>query len=344
MNFKLFKDLDPELENLWKSFENKSYHTFFQKLFFIKKIITLKTRDSYFVVIYDGKEIVAIFPFEIKKKFGIKILQWIGTKYGDYCCPLISKDKKFSSESFNNLWVKILKEIDCDIIILNKQPQLIENLENPFVNSLNNSKISKVFLIDLPDNQNKYIQNIQNKKFLSEFKRTTNKVIEKYELKFENIEVKNNSLKPSDLLKRKFSNLNKRLLGQSINKNFQSFFDNLICDFPDQVKLSVLKINKEIVSASLGFLTNNRFYYYIPTLFTDKYNKYSPGKILISELIKWSIENKVKIFDFGFGEENYKKYWSNRSENLFRYMYNKNFKGLVILQIIKVYLFIKNFL
>ena len=30
-------------------------------------------------------------PFEIKKYFFIKVLQWIGTEYSDYCNPILSK-------------------------------------------------------------------------------------------------------------------------------------------------------------------------------------------------------------------------------------------------------------
>jgi len=344
LNFKIFRNLEPELENLWKNFEEKSCNTFFQNFFFIKKITTLKQSNFYFFVIYNNDEIIAIFPFEIKKMFGVKILQWIGTKYSDYCCPLISKEHKIDSELFKDLWARILKKIDCDIIILNNQPKYIDNLENPFVNFLVNSEISKVFLIDLPDDENEYYKNIENKKFLNEFKRTTNKIIAKYDLKFENIDIKNSSFRPSDLIKKKISVLNKNFFRQSIEKNFIDFFDTLILHFPDRIKLSVLKIDKEIVAANLGFLKNGKFYYYMPTLFTNNYNKYSPGKILINELIKWSIKNKIKVFDFGLGEENYKKYWSNRAESLFRYFYTKNLKGLITLRIIKIYLFIKNFL
>ena len=344
MHFKIFKNLEPDLENLWEIFEEKSNHTFFQNLFFLKKIAALKHQNHYFIVIYDKDRVIGIFPLEIKKIFGVKVLQWIGTKYADYCCPLISKEYQISSLVFKDLWANIINEIDCDIVILDKQPEFINNLENPFVNFLKNLKVSKVFLIDLPDQEDKYFKNIQNKKFFNEFKRTSKKVIEKYDLKFENIKMSGKSFKPSDLIKQKISILDKKFLGKSIEENFINFFDNMIFDFPDQIKLSVLKINKEIVSANLGFLKKDRFYYYMPVLFTNNYNKYSPGKILISELIKWSIANKVKIFDFGVGEENYKKYWSNRSENLYRHLYSKNFKGLIALKIISIYLYFKNFL
>ena len=344
MNIKIFSNLEPELEDLWKTFEKKSNHTFFQNSLFIKKLVNFKKRKNYFVVVFDSSEVIAIFPFEIKKIFGIKILQWIGTKYVDYCGPLISQDHEISSEFFKSLWQKILDKINCDLVILDKQAKFIDNLENPFVNFLDNFEISKIFLIDLPDNEDEYFQNITNKKFLSEFKRTSNKVREKYHLKFENLKMNKDELKSIDLIKKKNLMLNKNFFGKSIEKNFVNFFDDLISDFPDQIKLSVLSINKEIVSANLGFVKNDRFYYFMPTIFKNDYNKYSPGKILISELIKWSIQKKIKIFDFGLGEENYKKYWSNRTETLFRHFYSKNIKGLVALKIIKIYLFIKNFL
>ena len=342
MNFRIFKNLEPELEVLWKTFEKESNHFFFQNFLFVKKIIALQKRNYYFFVVYNNEKIIAILPLEIKKIFGIKILQWIGTKYADYCGPLLSKQHKINSVSFQGLWKKMLEKIDYDVIILDKQTKYIDNLENPFVNFLNNSEVSKIFLIDLPNKEDEYFKNILNKKFYNEFKRTSNKINEKYDLKFENVEIHKDTFKPSDLIIKKKLILDKKFSRETIDKNFINFFDDLIFDYPEQIKLSVLKINKEIVSANLGFVKNDRFYYYMPTLFKNNYNKYSPGKILISELIKWSIQNKLKIFDFGLGEENYKKYWSNSTESLFRYLYGETIKGLIIIKFIKIYLFIKN--
>ena len=109
------------------------------------------------------------------------------------------------------------------------------------------------------------------------------------------------------------------------------------------VKITILKINGELVAANLGLIFKRRFYYYMPVLFSEKFNKYSPGKVLISYLIEWSINNKIDFFDFGLGDENYKKYWSNFNENLFRYFEFRTFKGLVAYLFIKFYLLIKKF-
>ena len=111
----------------------------------------------------------------------------------------------------------------------------------------------------------------------------------------------------------------------------------------NMVKITILKVNGELVGANLGLILKSRFYYYMPVLFSEKFNKYSPGKVLISYLIEWSINNKIDFFDFGLGDENYKKYWSNFNENLFRYFEFRTFKGLVAYLFIKFYLLIKKF-
>ena len=65
----------------------------------------------------------------------------------------------------------------------------------------------------------------------------------------------------------------------------------------------------------------------MPAIYDDTYNKFSPGKVVISFLIKYAISEKLKEFDFGLGDEKYKSYWSNRKNKLYRHLDYKTFKG-----------------
>jgi CelD/BcsL family acetyltransferase involved in cellulose biosynthesis len=80
----------------------------------------------------------------------------------------------------------------------------------------------------------------------------------------------------------------------------------------------------------------------IPVIFIDEFNKFSPGKLLLNYLINTAIENKLKKFDFGYGEENYKKYWSNEIINISTYTNYKTIKGFLVYCLIKIYLTFKN--
>lgn len=79
----------------------------------------------------------------------------------------------------------------------------------------------------------------------------------------------------------------------------------------------------------------------MPVILNNDFNKFSPGKLLIYQLIEWSYANNYRIFDFGLGEENYKKYWSNDSLQLYDYLNYKTKKGIVLFFIFRLIKFIK---
>ena len=63
--------------------------------------------------------------------------------------------------------------------------------------------------------------------------------------------------------------------------------------------------------------------------------KFAPGKLLLSLLIRWSIAKKLQFFDFGLGEETYKKNWSNQKSNIYNHISLKSLKGIFYYIILK---------
>ena len=146
------------------------------------------------------------------------------------------------------------------------------------------------------------------------------------------------------IIKEKIFSLEKKKISHSVNNDFINIYKNLSKIYPDKLVAGVLKINNEIIAANIGVLENSRFYYLVPVIFSDKYRSFSPGKILIYELIGWLKNNKVNLFDFGIGEEIYKKYWSNYSSRVFRHLDYKGIKGFILYFIIKLSIKVKEIL
>lgn len=67
----------------------------------------------------------------------------------------------------------------------------------------------------------------------------------------------------------------------------------------------------------------------LKTVYDQNYNKFSPGKILTAEMMKYVIDiDKVKTVDFVQGDESYKKDWTpKRRERKGIMVYNNNIKG-----------------
>ena len=107
--------------------------------------------------------------------------------------------------------------------------------------------------------------------------------------------------------------------------------------------ISYLKLNEELIAAHWGIVHKKRFYYLIPSLDVRDLGKYSPGRLLITLLLKWSISKKISIFDFALGDENYKKSWCNNESQLYNYLYLNSFKGFLLFILLKTKLVVKSF-
>ena len=342
LSFKIFKDIDSEIEKIWQILEKNSSYYFFQNLEYVKTLSKYsKDKELITVIIFKNNKPIMIFPLEIKKIFSVKFLQWAGTSESDYCGPIIS-DYTIEKDNFLDLWQKIINEIkDYDIIFFDKQPENIEKNINPFFKYFNNISHSKIYQIKIENDEQDYIDKLSNKKFVTEFLRTKKKLLSTNEVEFEHNLAFESKLEPEKIIKKKISSLNEKKINHNLEGDFTNFYITLIDSNFKNIYVSTLKINKQLVAANLGIIEKRRFYYYIPVIFNEKFNNFSPGKLLINELINWSKKKEVDFFDFGIGQENYKKYWSNSSVNLYRYINFRGIKGFFIYLLVKIYIKLK---
>lgn len=348
IELKLFNCLDKECENNWKNFEKNSCFSFFQSFEYIKNLLAFSKNQIQIIFIYSDQELVAILPFEIKFFYSFKILQWIGNERSDYCGPLISCKfiNHLDEYNFSLLWKEIKNKIDSfDLIFLNNQPSKILNLDNPFVKFLKNIKQTKIYRIDLSEDFEKYLISIKNKdkKHAYELHRVNLKYEQLKKNKQETIlevdEIINNLNNFNLIFSGKVRQLNLKKKKHLLDNIFFSLFKNLIINNSKDFYLAKFSINKELVCACLLIICNNTVYYYLPVTLINKFNKFKPGKILISAIIKWSISKKLEFFDFGIGEEDYKRHFCNTYTFVQKYLSYHSFKGRILYFAIKLMIF-----
>lgn len=95
------------------------------------------------------------------------------------------------------------------------------------------------------------------------------------------------------------------------------------------VHFSELRLDNKPISWHLGFVSNCRFYYYMPVIDQD-FASYSPGKLHIFKLMEEAIERKIIVFDHLRGAESYKTGWAKGQSPLYEFtMYNNSFPGRI---------------
>ena len=348
-DFKIYESLSEELKILWSKLEKKSNKNFFQSYDYIKSLVELENNLLKIVVVFINNEPVALFPLEIKKYFIFKVLQWIGTKKSDLCNPMISqnvdlcKNKDFFIKTWNNILAKIGK---FDLIFFNNQPEKIQKTLNPFVDLFKTNSFSKVYQIFLPNNYESYINEIKlkDKAHHYELHRTSiklNKLKENFNVTFVISDTHSDKIIFKEIIKKKINQLEFKNNKHNLDFTFIKVYENLIKKDKGKYLMFNIKVNDKIISSCFAIIFENTFYYYIPMLISNEYNNFKPGKILIIKLIKWCFENNIKIFDFGLGEEKYKKHFSNYSLNIHKYIHHRNLKGYFLSLILKLLFFYK---
>ena len=89
------------------------------------------------------------------------------------------------------------------------------------------------------------------------------------------------------------------------------------------------------VTTHVGIVDESTFYYLMPAHEGGEWEKYSPGRLLLLELLKWSINNGLKFFDFTVDGEAYKKDWCNREIDLFEVRLAVSPRGWLYLSFLK---------
>ena len=354
MNYeiKILRELDSNAKKYWQELESKAHNYCFQNYSWFENWFTkFRSKNKKFspciVIVSVDSKILYIFPFEIKKTFNIKILQWAGGRHADYCAPILIKDFHIKKNDFLILWKKVVNLIpDIDLIYFNKQPEFIEEIKNPFVEFLDNYEDSIVYSALLPKTWEEYTSTVLKKNFYTQNLRKERLLKNLGDVQFN---IVTNQDEKKILVGKLIQQKNTRLKSLRINNifgpkdlDFYSSFENYDLETM-KTHLCSLTLNNELIAIHWGIIYKNRFYYLLLSMKEENLGKYSPGRLLISSMIQWSIENKIRVFDFTLGGEEYKKNWSNNKSGLFNHLKLNNIKGLALYWILKVKLIVKSF-
>ena len=341
LKIKIYKSFSKELCEMWKNLESSSSNYFFQsfnwqKLWFDHQMKYNNKIENYTVVIFKNNDVIMILPFNIHHNNYFKVLRWSGFPFSDYNAPIIKNDVEISKVEFLFLWESIISNNDFDCVFLDNQPEKIMNSNNPF-------------FIFLKKRINNYFYFI--------------KFNEKFEIKkkeFDNIKYQTKRLKNLGKLEFKIAKdkdeINKVLNFIILNKSNQydrtnawnlfkikshrKLFELSNLNLSENVDLSYISLNDGIIAAQSGYQYKKRYYYLFPA-YNYEYRKFSPGKILLQNMIVNCKTHLFDYFDLTIGSENYKENFSNYKMSSAIFFYSKNLKGFIYIFFLKLKYFIK---
>ncbi len=340
-----FEFSDPILESIWKEMEQDKFTSMFQSFFWNKYWYEKVGREDEKSVLFikvafsEGKPI-AIFPFILRKIFLFKIIELLGREQFDYKAPIL---KGFHNSE--KIWKAVDKSLPKhDIKILERVPNLPELKFHEVFKSMKVSlkqESKQILLSSNPENLD-----FLSKRLRKDIFRMKRKLSELGNL---TISQTRNTKEYKMVIKETIKQKEKKYLDTGaknifLDNKIKDFYIDLINENLDEVQihLSYLSLDNEILASHLGFIHKDTFYYILPSFKEGHLNKFSPGKILLFELIKLSIEKGLKKFDLTVGTEEYKKRWSNSSMEVISFIEYRNIMGAIYYFYIKFIFFLKN--
>ena len=292
------------------------------------------------------EKIFMILPFGIRKKYGVKILEWMGGINSDYLGPIFDKDL-IKIKNINLLWSRILVELKkFDAINLEKQSIEVVKILKTIGLDYEFKEHEKSERVILPNSWDEYQKSLK-KNLKSDTKRQKRRLNEIGDLKFyQPIDAKSKKAIIKEMIAQKRIRYKLKKQWDMFDiKEYRDFYMSLSCikSSSFSVQCSSIKINNELIATHIGILNKDSFYYLMPSHLSN-FHKYSPGRILLFELIERAIDRNVDFFDFTIGGEIYKKSFINDEQLLFKSIKAFNIFGVYFSNIENLKSRLKSFL
>ena len=340
-NFKISKNIEDDcLKKNWISIYNHSdINSFFSSYEWNHNLFKYVYCDkkSYFLSIYNADECICIIPFYILNMLNLKVIFIYGDIISDYS-TIVSQDISYFEDFDINLCSILQSKLKTKNIVFqkitNQQELIIKKIFN--LNHITAFTIYKTFQRKL-----KLIDNFYS--FKSKINSDTKRCLRQLQLKgklkyiFDTKDINLQKLIFNTTLKFKSLQYQRTNQRNIFNENkYLNFYKSLLLESSDNISFSSLYLDNKIISAHIGYYMNKKYYYIFPS-YDYRFKRYSPGKILLEYLLKSLSENKISIFDFTIGDENYKKNWSDTSEDIKSFIIGSNyfkfiFRGFIVLK------------
>ena len=328
MHVVLKREFDEDLERDWHYLENNNDLIIFQTFKWNKNWVEFNNiKNTLIFVVYDNRNPIAIFPFYKQKRFFLEILKWVGNDISDYLGPILDNSSLRDKNSFDLIWKKILSKtkLECDLIYLDK----LTNNKSLFFNPITSFSDCEIYNINYGINLFEWNSVLKNK----------NKSIQQYRSKRKKLSLLGNFefIDNVENLENKKKLISKMIQWKKKTKNKKDFIDTFEDKFyfdflkNENLSISALKLNDKYIAGILGFKFKNDYYFLLPSYeFDSETFKFSPGRVLLIDLINFLYEKKFNYFNFCDGNQAYKKEWSNEKINLRAFLKSNNLKGFCL--------------
>lgn len=252
-----------------------------------------------------------LLPLGIRRQLGVRILTFLDCGVADYNAPVLFRAAAgLSSREVRAVWRSVLSTTqDFDIALLEKIPELVGDFKNPFFALGTQRWPQSGHVVALSGDITKLQSNDQRRDGARKRRRLEEQGAVAFRIAEEPQEIDDVF---DVFLRQKSAHYRETLDTEGFDVPGQiAYYHTLARRLSGRgAHLFYLSVSGEIVATVWCLASGRRLYYMMPAYARGQWRKYSPGRLLLEDLVVWAAENGFEVLDFGIGNEEYKQRWS----------------------------------
>ena len=262
-----------------------------------------------FVAVRDaaGRPLMLI-PFGIERRGGVRVLGFLDGTVVDYSTPvLFPASAGLDRAAMLRVWAEIAAAVPPhDVALLDKLPERVGDLANPLMHLATARMPESGHVMSLPEARDALEARIP---------------VSKRHVRYQKQLARDHAV---GLAVADSPEEARRFLADMVENKSRKFDETRVPGFevPGKlafyqvaterlpnlapVHLSAVRAGTEVIASHWGLVQGDRFYFLMTAYAGGAWRKFSPGRILNDELIRWCHARGYRWFDFGIGDEAYK--------------------------------------
>jgi CelD/BcsL family acetyltransferase involved in cellulose biosynthesis len=268
----------------------------------------------------DGR-VLFLWPFEMGKSAGMKVLHWLGQEHANYAMGLFAPEAAaLMADDLYRLLGAVARRTGAAAAILKAQPFSWDGKPNPFAKLSQRLAPSNGHAVTLGD-----FATLYEKRFSKRSRRILNlkerKLAEAGALTYGWAETRDERLQLVETL---FAQKARQFAAIGVNNIFdahaRAFYRDVVLlegDNPGRLRLGYLKVNGEVLATFSGTVCHGRMSGVLCSLADGKLLRLSPGALLLKHQIEEACARGLAFYDIGAGEAHHKDQWCDVVQPLF---------------------------
>jgi CelD/BcsL family acetyltransferase involved in cellulose biosynthesis len=271
----------------------------------------------------DGSPLMLL-PLGIERRTGVRMLSFLDGGVSDYNAPILfPAAERLDADAMRRLWARLIDQLPpFDVALIEKVPALVGTMQNPFRFIATRPDRAAGHLVDISELAAK--RNGKAASRIIDFQDTRRKRRKLESQHAVSLAVARTADEASRMLETMIRQKTQRYMetrGVNIfeRPGYGTYFGALTTRLlgEDGVQLAALMAGEHAIATHWGIVARDRFYYLMPAFEAGPWSPFSPGSLLLEELLDWSARHGIQVFDLGVGDEAYKLRFANATLPLF---------------------------